>query len=399
MLAAAEIQGSPDLARMRRDRYARVQTELNTRGLDGLLLLGGSNVEYATGARVLTADAGRAAMFRTVAYVARDDPFPHVFAPYPEGLPPELPADHAHPALYPELDARPIGDVIGGEGTVGLDEYTAAMWRELQGVGLEDASPVMSAARICKTVDELRCIRTAQHINEQAMLDVQTALRSGVRQSDLSGLFLRRIFELGATGNAVDPIWQAMPAHIADGPWTVHGDVAFPTATTDGILRHGDVVWVDTGITFCGYASDFGRTWLVSSLPGPPRPSARQADQFARWRAVVEAVLDTVKPGASGSDLTRAARSVLPPDARTPWLEHFYLIHGVGMDSAEMPLIGTDLGPAFDESIVLAPGMVLVLEPVIWDDGASGYRSEEIVAVTDSGWAPLSNHPYWPFEA
>lgn len=400
MLAPADIQDSPDLARMRRDRYARAQAQLAAHDLDGLLLVGESNVEYVTGARVLTADAGRAAMFRTVAYVARDDPFPHVFAAYPDGLPPELPADHIHPAVYPEFGARPVAEIIRGERAIGLDEYTAAMRRELHGSGLVDfvdATPIMVAARICKTVDELRCIRMAQHINEQAMLDVQAALRPGVRQTDLSGLFLRRIFELGATGNAVDPIWQVMPARIADGPWTIHGDVAFPTATTDAILRDGDVVWVDTGITFNGYASDFGRTWLVSAPPGPPRPTGVQRDQFARWRAVVEAVLDTVKPGSTGGDLTRAARSVLPADARTPWLGHFYLVHGVGADSAEMPLIGTDLGPAFDESIVLAPGMVLVLEPVIWDDGASGYRSEEIVAVTEGGWVPLSDHPYWPF--
>jgi hypothetical protein len=34
--------------------------------------------------------------------------------------------------------------------------------------------------------------------------------------------------------------------------------------------------------------------------------------------------------------------------------------------------------------------MVLVLEPVVWDDGASGHRSEEIVAVTDDGYRRLS---------
>jgi Xaa-Pro dipeptidase len=62
-----------------------------------------------------------------------------------------------------------------------------------------------------------------------------------------------------------------------------------------------------------------------------------------------------------------------------------------------MPLIGTDLGPAFDDSIVLAPGMVLVIEPAIWDDGAGGYRSEDIVAVTDDGWAALSDYTYAPF--
>ena len=70
---------------------------------------------------------------------------------------------------------------------------------------------------------------------------------------------------------------------------------------------------------------------------------------------------------------------------------------GAGLNSAEMPLIGTDLGEDFDESIVLQPGMVLVLEPAIWEDGRGGYRSEEIVAVTDSGCVFLSDFPYTPF--
>jgi Xaa-Pro aminopeptidase len=69
----------------------------------------------------------------------------------------------------------------------------------------------------------------------------------------------------------------------------------------------------------------------------------------------------------------------------------------VGTDSAEMPMIGTDLGPDFDANQELEPGMVLVFEPVIWDDGAAGYRSEDIIAITDDGWMPLSDHPYDPF--
>ena len=52
--------------------------------------------------------------------------------------------------------------------------------------------------------------------------------------------------------------------------------------------------------------------------------------------------------------------------------------------------MGTDLGDAFDESVVLAPGMVLVLEPVIWDDGRGGFRAEQIVTVTDDGGESLS---------
>lgn len=60
-------------------------------------------------------------------------------------------------------------------------------------------------------------------------------------------------------------------------------------------------------------------------------------------------------------------------------------------------MFGTDLGQEHDASVLLEPGMVLVLEPVIWNDGDAGYRSEDTVAVTEDGWIPLSDHPYDPF--
>jgi Xaa-Pro aminopeptidase len=189
-----------------------------------------------------------------------------------------------------------------------------------------------------------------------------------------------------------------MPLSLAGGPWTVHGDLAFPTPSAPRPFVDGEVIWVDTGVHVGGYASDFGRTWIVGD---DPRPTPRQQEQFARWQAVVEAVLAVCKPGVSALELGRAAiaADAASSGGRRPWIEHFYLAHGVGTDSAEMPMIGTDLGDAFDETLVMAPGMVLVLEPVIWDDGAAGYRSEDIVAVTDDGWMPLSDHPYDPFVA
>jgi Xaa-Pro aminopeptidase len=111
----------------------------------------------------------------------------------------------------------------------------------------------------------------------------------------------------------------------------------------------------------------------------------------------MDAVLERVRPGTTGLELVRCATEVA--GGRRPWPEHFYLAHGIGTESAEMPFVGTDLGEAFDASVVLAPGMILVLEPAIWDDGHGGYRAEEIVAVTESGFIQLSDHPYAPFEA
>ena len=68
-----------------------------------------------------------------------------------------------------------------------------------------------------------------------------------------------------------------------------------------------------------------------------------------------------------------------------------YLAHGSGTESAEPPFVGTDLGDEFDESVVLAPGMVMVLEPVIWDDGDGGFRAEQMIAITQDGWTSLSD--------
>jgi hypothetical protein len=35
---------------------------------------------------------------------------------------------------------------------------------------------------------------------------------------------------------------------------------------------------------------------------------------------------------------------------------------------------------------------------VVWRDGIGGYRSEEIIAVTDTGYDKLTSYGYTPFE-
>jgi Xaa-Pro dipeptidase len=392
------IPALPDLARMRRERFARLQDQLEAHGIDGLVLLASSSVAYATGAAAPAQDGDRAALFRAVAVVVKGDSAPHLYTLYADGVPADLPRDHFHGPLFPDLDdgidlfAKALAEHFWAGARIGVDHQTHAMLRSLQGFGWVDAADVVGAAKVAKTPDEVACIRTAQLLNELAMVDALKILRPGVRQIDLSAVFLRRVFELGASANGIDPIWQVMAPTRERGPWTLHGDLAYPTVTTDRFLREGDVIWVDAGITWQGYASDYGRTWITSA---GPVPNARQQAQFRRWRTVVDAALDILKPGVSALQLCNAATQA--NDGVRPWIEHFYLAHGVGTESAEMPLIGTDLGEQFDERLIMQPGMVVVLEPVIWEDGAAGYRSEDIVAVTDTGWVKLSGSTYDPF--
>ena len=93
------------------------------------------------------------------------------------------------------------------------------------------------------------------------MVDVQQLLAPGVRQTDLSAKLVRRAFELGATANMLEAIWQVMPPSRAEGVWTTHGDLALPLLTNERELAKGDVLWTDVSISYAGYCSDFGRTW------------------------------------------------------------------------------------------------------------------------------------------
>lgn len=396
------IPDTPDLARMRHERGARLRDAMSTQGVDALLVLGTSGVHYATGAAMPSVDSAKATLQRPVALVTVDDPEPHLFTPYPDGAEGRIADDHIHPPLHIDLDecagdvVAQLTDLAGTDTNLAVDELTHPLRRALGDRKLGNGTTVLGAARMAKTVDELACMRRAQRINEAAMADVQPLVRPGIRQTDLTGALLRSVFERGGSAVGIDAIWQVMPDSIESGPWTAHGDVAYPTPTTDRILRDGDVLWVDSGVLYEGYPSDFGRTWIVGR-----GPDDRQQRQFERWFAVMQATLDAVHPGATGGDLCRAAIAADPESksaGRNPWLPHFYLVHGLGVDSAEMPLLGTDLGSEFDDSVVLTPGTVLVLEPVIWDDGHGGYRSEDVFVVTDDGWTALSDHAYTPFE-
>ncbi|WP_165612729.1 M24 family metallopeptidase [Mycobacterium kubicae] len=387
---------------MRRETGARLRAAMTERGVDAMILLGNNAVVYATGTSWPLGDAGLSHVERPVAVVLADDDWPHLFLPFREGAADEseLPADHLHGPVYLEFEegvahfARLLSDLIPAGASVAVDEYTGAMTRAAKLLFPNgtpaDAAAIVSAAKVVKTQDELACMRNAIRITDEAMVDVHQALAPGIRQIDLSASFVRRAFELGATASMLEPIWQVMPQSKADGVWTTHGDLALPLLTTERELAAGDVLWTDVSITYHGYCSDFGRTWIVGQDPTP-----RQQAQFDRWYEIMTAVLGVARAGATAADLGRAA--IAANGGTRPWLPHFYLGHGIGVNAAEMPMIGTDLGEEFDERFVLQPGMVLVLEPVVWEDGTGGYRSEEVLVITEDGWERLTNYPYDPY--
>ena len=223
------------------------------------------------------------------------------------------------------------------------------------------------------------------------MAEVQARLEPGARQTDLTATFLHRVFELGAEANVLDPIWQVMPDHQADLPWTVHGDIACPLLSTERALAEGDVLWVDTGI-------------IVRRLPLRLRP-------HVGGRA-------TSRPPASRPSTTGGARSTTPccrscgpasPRRTSPrrrWrcaaasgrgCRTSTSATGSGSTAPRRPTSAPTWATATTGGWSSPPARCVVIEPVVWDEGHSGYRSENVFVVTDDGCVNLSDYPYDPY--
>jgi Xaa-Pro aminopeptidase len=390
----------PDLVRLRRTRLDRLRAEMEGQRIDAAVLLHGPHVTYATGHVPDAVDASHGIYQRPVAIVPRVGS-PRLHA-HPTAAGDAAPADvRSGAALWPELDdgipalmlalREAIGDVAGQR--IAVDSITGAMARAdvFAGAELVDATRVLGPARLCKTPDEVACIEHAQIINERAMEVARARCVPGARRSEVAGALLAEFRRLGADHNEIDPIFQVMPRRRDDGVLSDQGAVAFPTGIEDPVFAEGDLVWVDSGHAYEGYASDYGRTWIVGR-----EPNTEEQACFDEWTEIMSAAIDTVRPGATLGDVGRAATEA--NGGERPWLPHFYVAHAVGLASAEMPMVGSDLGDEFDDGFELAEGMILVLEPIVWHDGIASYRAEEIVVVTADGCRVLTSSPgYLPF--
>jgi Xaa-Pro aminopeptidase len=364
-------------------RLARLRAAMARAGHDALVLTGAGSVRYASGAVPVHADAGLEAARPFAAGVTAQTV--DVFGVETECVPSGV---AGHP--WPRDPAAALADLLEGTRTVGVDRLpqavAAALERARPALRLVGAETSVLAARAVKTAAEVECLRAAQRANEAAIAEVLPAIVPGVREVELTGRFLAAMAEQGVTACHVEPLWCVLPRRAAEAPWTFAGGLPYRELPGERVLAAGDQVMIDTGMLHAGYMSDFGCTWICGG-----EPEAADRRLRTRWQAIVDAVLAGCRAGATGADLHRAARAAAGGAAA--WPVPLYLAHGIGIGGVEPPFIGTDLGLAAEDRMVLEAGMVLVLEPYVWEEGLGGYRAEHMLVVTASGAEALSASP------
>lgn len=223
--------------------------------------------------------------------------------------------------------------------------------------------------------DDAEVARMAQAaaIADAALADVRELLHasgSGKRDVTESEIALELDIAMrrrGAEDRAFDTI-------VASGP-----NSAKPHHQPTGRrLQAGDPVVIDFGATFEGYRSDMTRTFCIG---GEPRGElARVFDVVRQSQAQGVAA---VRSGTGVKQVDDVCREVIDNAGWGDAFEHG-TGHGVGLDIHEAPTV-SPLGTA-----ILAPGVVVTVEPGVYLPEIGGVRIEDTLVVTDDGSQPLT---------
>jgi len=262
-----------------------------------------------------------------------------------------------------------------------LDAVLAAWAKEAQAI--LDPAPFLHDMRLIKDAEELRLMRHAAAISVNAHAAAMRAARPGLYeyqlQAELEYIFRRHnavpAYEsiVGTGGNACILHYRANAAQVCD----------------------GDLVLIDAGAEYLGYAADITRTF-----PANGRFTPEQRTLYDLVLAAHAAVLDQARPGMIYGAMHLAAVEVLSEGLQRLGLiedaadyKRFYPHksgHWLGLDVHDVGTYDADVG-----SRPLQPGMVLTVEPGLYIppgmEGVDpkwhgiGIRIEDDVLITEDG--------------
>jgi Xaa-Pro aminopeptidase len=258
-----------------------------------------------------------------------------------------------------------------------------------------DVRGALDRMRLLKDDHEVALMRRAAAVSSGAHRRAMAATRPGWFEYQVEAELLHEFLRHGAQA-------VAYPSIVASGP----NACVLHYRDNNREMAAGDLLLIDAGCEYQGYASDITRTFPVGgTFTGPQR------DIYELVLASQLACLDAVKPGVAFHDYHKAAERVLAQGYLDLGLlrgtlddvlesgsyKQFYMHragHWLGMDVHDAGLYQVQ-----GASQTLAPGMVLTVEPGTYIRPADnvpehfwniGVRIEDDVLVTADGHENLT---------
>ena len=225
-----------------------------------------------------------------------------------------------------------------------------------------DPATIVHELRVLKSADEIEIMQQAADIAAEAHCEAMKAAKPGMQEYQLEALIEQIFRRHGASGPAYTSIVGAGP-----------NATVLHYINNDGELRDGDLLLVDAGAEYKGYASDITRTFPING-----RYTTAQRDVYDLVLKAQMACVEMVRPGTTHDQLKQRSIEILTEgmvelgllEGRTEKLieekkyEKFYM-HGLGH------MLGIDVhdvGRYYygTESRALEPGVVMTVEPGIY---------------------------------
>ncbi len=251
---------------------------------------------------------------------------------------------------------------------LGVDENQlfAGNWlkleREINPCELKAVSASLCRPRLHKDADEIKLLRRAVTIAEEALNNSLFRLQSGMRESDLAAEIEYQI-RLGGGERA------AFPLIVASGPRSAlpHG------VASDRRISPGDIVTIDFGACYKGYHSDQTCTFFLKE----PEPEIQKA--YNILYQAQKTGFAAINPGINGQELDSIVREVVTAGGFGKEFSHG-TGHGVGLEIHEAPSISPK-----SKDGKLEPGMVFTIEPGCYFPNRWGIRIEDTYHLTANG--------------
>ncbi|NOW90191.1 methionyl aminopeptidase [Clostridium beijerinckii] len=222
---------------------------------------------------------------------------------------------------------------------------------------------------LIKTKEQIEGIRKSAEVNNGLLDLISENIKEGMTTEQIDKLAYDYTISKG--GIPADLNYDGFPKSICI---SINNEVCHGIPSDDVVIKNGDIVNVDATTILNGYYSDASRMFMI----GEVSEEARKLVQVTK--ECVNKGLEAVKPWAFLGDIGAAIQEHAENNGYSVVRE--FGGHGVGLDIHEDPFVfhfgkrGTDM--------VLAPGMVFTIEPMI------NAGSHEIFIDEDNGWTALT---------
>jgi Xaa-Pro dipeptidase len=371
VLTSMKDQAQPITAEERRGRIEKARRLMSERGVDALMLTGGTSLVYFSGMHWGLSER----LFAMVLPVKGDafyvcpafeeERAREQIATGPLGGSADVRTWEEHEDPYQRV-AQGLRDRGIAAGSLGIEEtirfvFSDGVAKAAPTVKVTSGTPISAGCRITKDAHELALMRLASQVTLKAYEAAWKALKDGMTQDGFASLVALAHRQLGFEGGAGVQVGQysALP----------HGSI------TPQVVREGSILLIDGGCAVEGYVSDISRTFVLG------KATDKMKQVFDIEYAAQTAALKAARPGVPCEAVDAAARKVITDAGYGPDYKYFThrVGHGMGMDGHEWPYL------VKGNTLPLAPGMTFSDEPGIYIPGEFGVRLEDDMIITEQG--------------